>query len=137
MAQQPFFTGLVYDEDERPLETATIGSDYFYVLDDNGFHRHIEAEKVDRQVLEFFVEQLRENKDVAIMQAMQMMGKDDLFTKAALDAQMNNVSVDDILKEGLPEQARNVMGMVGFRVIVNVHGDIVRLDHPALPDDMG
>ena len=137
VAGQPFFAGLVYDEKERPLATTMVGSQAFYVFDDDGFHRHIEAEQVDRRLLEFFVEQLQENKDMAIMQVMKMMGKDDLLTKAALDAQMRSVDVDQILQQGLPEQARNMMGMVGFRVIVDVHGEIVRMEQPTLPDGMG
>lgn len=112
-----------------------VGDDAFYVVDDDGFLRHIESEEIDRQVLEFFLEQLEQNKDIAISQAMNMMGKDDIFTKAALDAQMRNIDADQIIEQGIPEQARNAMGMVGFRVIVNVHGDVVRIDQPAVPDE--
>jgi hypothetical protein len=135
VAQQAFFRDLVYDEDENPVETKTIGGEAFYVVDDQGFARHIEAEQIDRRVLTAFLDQLEDNKDLAITQAMKMMGKDDLFTKAALDAQMRNIDLDQILAQGLPEQARNMMGMIGFRVIINVHGEIVRLDQPALPEE--
>lgn len=135
MAQQAFFRGLVYDEFENPVQSKTIGGEAFYVVDDQGFLRHIEAEQIDRRILTVFLEQLEENKDLAITQAMQMMGQDDLFTKAALDAQMRNIDVDQILQQGLPEQARNMMGMVGFRVVIDVHGEIIRFDQPALPDD--
>lgn len=135
MAQQAFFRGLVYDEFDNPVESKTIGGEAFYVVDDQGFLRHIEAEQIDRRILTVFLEQLEENKDLAITQAMQMMGQDDLFTKAALDAQMRNIDVDMILQQGLPEQARNMMGMVGFRVVIDVHGEIIRFDQPALPDD--
>ena len=136
MGQQALFTGLVYDEDENLVETAVVGEETFYVVDDNGFLRHIEAEEVDRQVLQVFVEQLHENKDMAIEQALRMMGQDDLLTKAALDAQMRNVSVDQILQQGIPEQAREMMGMVGFRVVINVHGELVRFDQPAVPGSL-
>ena len=44
MAQQALFKGLVYDEREIPLETAIVGSDAFYVVDDSGFLRHIDAD---------------------------------------------------------------------------------------------
>lgn len=135
MAQQAFFRGLVYDEFENPVETRSIGGEAFYVVDDQGFARHIEAEQIDRRVLKVFLEQLEQNKDLAISQAMQMMGKDDLFTKAALDAQMRNIDLDQILEQGLPEQARNMMGMMGFRVVIDVHGEIVRFDQPTLPEE--
>ncbi|MFW6068427.1 MAG: hypothetical protein ACOC9E_02480 [Chloroflexota bacterium] len=135
MARQALFAGLVYDEYDNVLSVTTVGEDAFYVVDDDGFLRHIESEHVDRQVLEFFLEQLEDNKDLAIGQAMSMMGKDDIFTKAALDAQMRNINADEIIEQGMPEQARNAMGMVGFRIIVNVHGDVVRIDQPAVPDE--
>lgn len=135
MARQALFANLVYDERDNPVNVKMVGGDAFYVVDDDGFLRHIESEAVDRQVLEFFLEQLEQNKDIAISQAMNMMGKDDIFTKAALDAQMRNIDADQIIEQGIPEQARNAMGMVGFRVIVNVHGDVVRIDQPAVPDE--
>lgn len=135
MARQALFAGLVYDEYDNVLSVTTVGQDAFYVVDDDGFLRHIESEHVDRQVLEFFLEQLEENKDLAIGQALSMMGRDDIFTKAALDAQMRNIDADQIIEQGIPEQARNAMGMVGFRIIVNLHGEVVRIDQPAVPDD--
>lgn len=135
MAQQAFFAGLIFDEDGNPVRTASVGSELFYVVDDDGFLRHVDAEKVDRQVLGFFVEQLEENKDVAVAQMLQMIGSDDLMTRAAVEAQMRNVNVDQILAQGLPQQARDMLGMMGFRVVINVHGELVRLDQPALPGD--
>lgn len=135
MAKQALFAGLVYDERDNAVAVAMIGDEAFYVVDDDGFLRHIESEMVDRQVLEFFLQQLEENKDLAIGQAMNMMGKDDIFTKAALDAQMRNIDADQIIEQGIPEQARNAMGMVGFRVIVDVHGEVIRIDQPAIPDE--
>ena len=135
MARQALFAGLVYDESDNPVATTTVGDEAFYVIDDAGFLRHVESQTIDRQVLQVFTDQLEENKDFAIAQAMQMMGKDDLMTKAALDAQMRNIDLDAIIEQGIPEQARNVLGMVGFRIIVNVHGEVVRLDQPAVPDD--
>ena len=135
MARQALFAGLIYDENEYPVTVTTVGDEAFYVVDDDGFLRHIESEQVDRQVLEFFLEQLEDNKDLAIGQAMNMMGQDDLFTKAALDAQMSNIDADQIIEQGIPEQARNFMGMLGFRVVINIHGEVVRLDQPSAPDE--
>ena len=86
MARQAMFAGLVYDEYEQLVETAVVGHEAEYVIDDNGFHRHVDAEIIDRQVLAFFLQQLEENKELAIEQALNMMGTDDIFAKAALDA---------------------------------------------------
>jgi hypothetical protein len=43
--------------------------------------------------------------------------------------------MDQIMAQGIPAQAREMMGFLGFRIIINVHGDIVRLDQPAAPED--
>lgn len=134
MARQALFSGLVYDEYENPVEVTHIGDSAFYVVDDQGFYRHVESEEVDRQVVDLFLTQLEQNKDVAINEAMRMMGRDDIFTKAALDAQMRQVNADQIIEQGIPEEARTMMGMMGFRVIINVHGEVVRIDQPAIPD---
>lgn len=133
MTHQAFFSGLIVDEDENPVETAVVGNASFYVIDDDGFLRHIDAEQVDRQIIGFFVEQLQDHKDLAIAQTLQMLGTDDLMTKAAVESQMRNVTVDQILEQGLPLQARDMLGMMGFRVVIDVHGNLVRLDQPALP----
>ena len=135
MARNALFSGLVYDEREMPVEVNFVGTDAFYIVDDNGFLRHIDAETVDRQVLAIFIQQLQENKDLAVEQALKMIGKDDLFTKAAIDASMRNIDMDQIIAQGIPEQARTMMGMLGFRIIINHHGEVVRMDQPAAPDD--
>jgi hypothetical protein len=133
VAHQAIFSGLVVDENDNPVATTTVGSEQFYVIDDDGFLRHIGAEEIDREVLGFFVEQLRENQDLALAQMLQMLGSDDLMTKAAIESQMRNLTVDQILEQGLPPQARDMLGMMGFRVVINVHGELVRLDQPTLP----
>jgi hypothetical protein len=137
MARQALFHGLVYDEREVLVESTIVGSEAFYVIDDNGFRRHIDAEEVDRQVLGIFLEQLEDNKELAVEQALKFMGKDDLFTKAAIDASMRNIDMDQIIGQGIPEQARNTLGMLGFRIIINLHGELVRIDQPSAPDDYG
>lgn len=137
MAKQAIFAGLVYDEYDNIVDTAVVGNEAHYVVDDDGFLRHIDAESIDRQVLGFFLSQLEENKDLAVEQALKMIGSDDLLTKAAIDASLRNVNMDQIIAQGVPEQARDMLGMMGFRIIVDIHGDVIRLDQPALPDDSG
>ncbi len=135
MARNAIFSGLVYDEREIPVEVSHVGEDAQYVVDDNGFKRHIDAEEVDRQVLAIFLQQLEDNKDLAVEQALRMMGSDDIFAKAAIDASMRNIDMDKIIAQGIPEQARNMLGMLGFRIIINYHGELVRLDQPSVPGD--
>ncbi|WP_374688463.1 hypothetical protein [Promineifilum sp.] len=135
MSQQAMFDGLVYDEYENPVAMSIVGGEAQYVVDDDGFHRHIDAETVDRQVLAFFLSQLEANKDLAVEQALKMLGSDDLLTKAAVDASLRNINMDQIIAQGVPAQARDMLGMLGFRVVINVHGEVVRMDQPAAPED--
>ncbi|MCA9972890.1 MAG: hypothetical protein KC425_21885 [Anaerolineales bacterium] len=135
MARQALFEGLVYDEHGQLLTVTQVGGDATYVIDDNGFRRHVSSEEVDRQVLAVFLSQLEDNKALAVEQIMNMMGKDDLLTKAAIDASLRNIDMDQIIAQGVPEQARNMLGMMGFRVIINYHGEVVGLEQPAAPDD--
>lgn len=137
MARQTMFAGLVYDEYENLVETGVVGGEAYYVIDDDGFRRHIDAEVVDRQVLGFFLDQLEDNKDLAVEQALKMLGSDDLLTKAAIDASLRNVNMDQIMAQGVPTQARDMLGMLGFRVVIDLHGEVIRLDQPAAPDDSG
>lgn len=135
MAQKALFSGLVFDEDGQAVRTTYIGQDAVYVINDNGFHRHIDAEQIDRQVVEAFIEQLRENKEFAIGQALEMMNQDDIFAKAALESSIDAVDYEQVTHQGVPPQAIDMLGMLGFRIIINFHGDIVRLDQPTGPID--
>jgi hypothetical protein len=81
------------------------------------------------------MEQLHNNEDLAVEQALRMMGSDDLFAKAAVESSIKNVDADDILKQGLPLQARNMLGMMGFRIVLNYRGELVRVDQPSIEAD--
>ena len=137
MARQAIFEGTIYDEDDNLLATAVVGGEAQYVFDDDGFHRHIDAEIIDRQVLAFFLEQLQQNRDIAVQQALQMLGSDDLMTKAAVDSSLRNITMDQILAQGVPTQAREMLAMMGFRVVVNMHGEVLRMDQPSVEGDEG
>ena len=133
MSSQAVFEGLVLDETGRPLEVATVGGEAQYVMDDGGFRRHIDAGLVDRQVIQSIQEQVNANKALVEDAIMKMIGKDDLFTKAALDVSIKNM--DQAIARGLPEDARLWLGMMGFRVVVDLHGDVVRFDMPSTTDE--
>ena len=135
MTTQALFSGLIIDEQDNLVGTGYIGSEAQYIIDDDGFHRHIPAKQIDQHILTMFIEQLKNNKDMAVQQALKMMGKDDLFTKAALDASISNVDMEQIMKQGLPQQARDMMGMMGFRIIVNYRGEIVNINQPYITDE--
>lgn len=133
--RQALFEGLVYDEAGNPVDTTFIGVEPHYVVMDDGFKRHIAAETVDRQVVEWIQGQALANKDLVSEQLMKMMGQEDLFTKAMIDSSLGNM--DKMMDQGIPPDARMMLGMMGFKVVINVHGDLVDLQAPTqeLPDD--
>lgn len=138
MSKAPLFAGLVIDEFDRAVDTTLVGGEYCYVVDDDGFLRHISAEQIDRQVLEKMGELIRGNEDILGEQTAKMMGQDDIFSRAMIQKQLENIEeqFEKIMDSGIPEEGRSYMGMMGFKVIVNVHGDVIRLDQPSgIPED--
>ena len=137
MGIKAVFEGLVFDDNDRQLSVSFVGDEACYVIDDDGFLRHITASKVDSQVLDALFSQIEENKEAITEQTVKMMGQDDLFTHAIIQNQLENV--DDqkcrILEQGLPEDGRVYLGMLGFKVIVDYHGEVLRVEQPALPAD--
>jgi hypothetical protein len=129
-----FFAGLVETEEGEPVEVTTIGGSSYYVINDQGFRRHVEAAAVDRVVLAQFLEQLRANQDEASALMLRMMGQDDLFTKAMVDSTIRNINLDQVLGQSLLPDARQWLGMLGFRVVIDLHGEVVRVDMPATPE---
>ncbi len=122
------FSGLIQDENGNPVDDVLVGNVPNYVVEDAGFRRHVESEAVDRQVIGMLREQFLAHRDIATEAMLQMLGKDDLFTKAMIDASIKNM--DQVLNQGLPDGARAWLGMLGFRVIVDTHGQVVRLEMP-------
>ncbi|GIV63285.1 MAG: hypothetical protein KatS3mg045_0624 [Bellilinea sp.] len=131
---QPLFAGLVVDENDQVVETAMVGSEPMYVVNDAGFRRHIPAEYVDRQVLNFLKEQISGHEDLLTEQTAKMLGQEDIFSKAIIEKQFRNIDqqFEQLLKTGIPEEGRAYMGMMGFRIVINFHGDVVRIDQPGL-----
>ena len=129
------FKGLVYDEADAVVESTFIGAEPNYVVRDGDFKRHIPAEVVDRQVVEWIQQQALANKELVSDQIMTMLGQDDLFTKAMIDSSLGNM--DKMMEQGIPDDARTMLGMMGFKIVINVHGELVNLDmpHQQLPDD--
>ena len=127
------FEGLVVDEAGHAVTTSFVGDEPCYVVDDDGFKRHILSEQVDCQVLEKMKEQITGNEDLLSEQTAKMLGSEDIFSKAMIETQLKNIDkqFDNILEMGIPEESRAYMGMLGFKVVINVHGEVVRLDQPA------
>jgi hypothetical protein len=139
MAKQPLFAGLVLDEFGKPAESAMVGDEPCYVVDDAGFRRHIPSAEVDRQVLDQMAEMMKGSEDLLSEQAAKMIGQDDLFTVAAIQQQLKNMDkqFDQLLQVGLPEDMRAYLGMMGFKIIINVHGEVLKVEQPGAVGDEG
>jgi hypothetical protein len=139
MAQKPLFEGLVFDEFDKPVEVAYVGDEPFYVVDDAGFLRHIPSEDVDRQVLESMRELIDGHEDLLSEQTAKMLGQEDIFTRAMIESQLKNIDqqFDTLFSSGIPEEGRAYMGMMGFRITIDVHGEVIKIDQPGMiaPED--
>jgi hypothetical protein len=137
MAQRALFGGLVIDEYGAPVGVKQIGDEAFYVINDDGFLRHVESEKVDRQVLEQMRELIQGHEDLISQGTMEMIGQEDIFTRAMIESSLRDLDAqfDRLIATGLPEEGRAWLGMLGFQVVVNVHGDVVRVEQPSGPEE--
>ena len=134
MPTEPLFAGLVFDEDDQLAETTYIGSEPCYVVDDNGFKRHIPSADVDRQVLTLMKDGIEGHEDIISEQAAKMTGQDDIFSRAVFLEQLKNIDrqFEQLIEEGLPEDGRAYMGMTGFKIVIDHHGDVVDLEQPGM-----
>lgn len=132
MTKKPLFPGLVFDENDKPAGTAYVGDEPCYVVDDAGFRRHIPSEQVDKQVLERMQDLIKGNESLLSEQAAKMLGQEDVFSVAAIASQLKNMDrqFDSMLETGLPEEARAYLGMLGFKIVINMHGEVLRMDQP-------
>lgn len=141
MTNKALFEGLVVDEHDRPVEVVMVGGEPCYVVDDAGFRRHIPAEQVDLQVLEAMREMIAGHEDLLSEQAAKMLGSDDPFSVAAIENQLKNIDrqYEQLFQTGIPEEGRAYMGMMGFRVRIDVHGEVLEVIQPGMiaDDDEG
>ena len=139
MSNQPLFQGLIFDENDQPVDVTIVGDEPCYVVNDAGFHRHIPSESVDRQVLMMMGKMIEGHEDELAEQTAKMLGQDDIFSKALIENQLKNMEqqFEAVLKTGIPEEGRAYMGMMGFRVKINVHGEVLEVNQPGTiaPDD--
>jgi hypothetical protein len=134
MAAKALFPGLVVDENDQLAETTFVGDEAFYVVNDAGFHRHISSEFVDRQVLQLMKQQIEGHEDLISEETAKMLGQEDIFTKAMLMQQLKKIDqqFDTLLQTGIPQEGLAYLGMMGFRVVINIHGDVIEFHQPGI-----
>lgn len=139
MPRQPLFAGLVFDEEDQPVSVASVGGEPFYVVNDAGFLRHIPSEQVDRQVLEGMRQMISGHEDAISEQTAKMLGQDDIFSKALIENQLKQIDkqFNALLESGIPEEGRAYMGMIGFRIRINLHGEVIEVLQPGATEEGG
>jgi len=130
--RQALFPGLVYNELGEAAALVYIGGVAHYAIPDAGFLRHVEAYKVDGAVIADLKEQITSMQDEVVRSMLQMLGRDDIFTKAAIDASIRNLEQN--IRQSNTDQWVPWLRLFGFRVVVDVHGEIVEIIYPSQPD---
>ena len=136
MATKAVFEGLVFDENDQSVEVGYVGGEACYVVNDAGFRRHISSEIVDLQVLEQIQHVISGNENILSEQAAKLMGQDDIFSKAIIENQIRHIDqqFQMLLNMGIPDETRAYLGMVGFRIKINLHGDVIDIEQPGMVD---
>ncbi|MEA3408684.1 MAG: hypothetical protein U9R48_11530 [Chloroflexota bacterium] len=130
--RKALFPGLVYNEEGEAARVAHVGGIAHYAIPDHGFWRHVAAYEVDRVVIAAFKERLGAVKDEVVTAMLQMLGTKDLFTKVAIEASIRHLEAG--MQQGDPQEWVPSLRMLGFRIIVDVHGNVVDIIYPQPPE---
>jgi hypothetical protein len=81
-------------------------------------------------------EMIQGNEDLLSEQAAKMLGQDDIFSRAMIETQLKQMDqqFDRLMETGIPEEARAYIGMTGFRIRIDVHGDVIDIEQPGMID---
>ena len=129
--RQALFPELVFNEEGESAAVVYIGSAAHYAIPDAGFLRHVEAHKVDIAVIAQLKEHITSMQDEVVRAMLQVLGKDDIFTKAAIDASIRNL--EQSIRQSDTSRWAPWLRLLGFRIIVNVHGEVVEVVYPSQP----
>ena len=68
---------------------------------------------------------------------MEAIGQDDLFTKAVIDNSLKNLDqqFDQLIENGMPDELRAWIGMLGFRVRIDSQGNVIEVVQPEAPEE--
>ncbi|NLE46704.1 MAG: hypothetical protein GX620_18485 [Chloroflexi bacterium] len=135
--RQPLFADLVFSEEGLPVQISSVGGIPHYVVPDGDFLRHVEVEYIDRQIVAMFRERFQSMRDVIADGVAQMLGQEDLFARASVLHAIDHI--DEFFESDQidVDQLRTTLWMLKFRAVVDVHGDVVRLDVPGWELDEG
>ncbi|MGI6375720.1 MAG: hypothetical protein ACOX3S_06890 [Anaerolineae bacterium] len=129
------FGGLVFNEAGEPARVVSLGGVDHYAIPDQGFLWHVEAYRIDDVVLDEMQRQLGEVRPQVVEMMLDMLGRRDIFTKAALDASVENLAVN--VRRSDTVQWATMLGLAGFRIVVNHRGEVHEIVFPSQPEDEG
>ncbi len=135
--KKAIFEGMVFDEFDRQLPVVYVGDEPAYVIDDDGFNRHVSANEIDRQVWDYMNRGLEGNEDFISQKTAEMMGADDIFSIAVIRQQLEKRDDQfyELEKIGLPYDMRQYLKMLGFKVIVNHRGELMEVNQPSIASE--
>lgn len=131
--RQALFGGLISNQAGEPVDVTYLGDEAFYVIPDGDFKRHVEAAPVDDEILRQLQERITDMQDLVVEGVLDFLGKDDLFTKASIDMALKNF--EQGFRQADPEQWKPWLGILGFRIVVDHHGQVMQVDYPEQPMD--
>lgn len=130
--REALFPGLVYNEVGEAARVTRVGGVAHYAIPDRGFWRHVAAWDVDSVVIAEIRERLGVVEDELVTTMLQMLGTKDLFTKAAIESSIQHL--EENMRSGDPQEWVPSLQMLDFRIVVDVHGDVVDIVYPQPPE---
>ena len=78
-------------------------------------------------------EMMKGSEGLISEQTAKMLGQEDIFSKALIEQQLKNMDqqFDALVQQGIPEEGRAYLGMLGFKIVINLHGEVVRIEQPS------
>ena len=128
MAARAMFGGLVQDSRGDLVNVRRIGADEVYVVREDGFDWHLEAGKVDAAIWSHMKQMFVEHRDLIPPEALQALTNGDIFQQAAIESALDRV--DEIERIEMPPQQRDLLALLGFRVVIDYHGDVLEVVMP-------
>jgi hypothetical protein len=132
--RRALFADLVFNEEGQPTSVVYVGDVPHYAVPDGDFLRHVEADYVDRQVVAAIQARILAMRDVVTEGLIHLLGEEDLFTRPSIEHAIEHM--DQILESGDVDvdELRTALWMTGFRVVIDVHGDVVHMEIPGWDD---
>jgi len=129
--RKALFPGLVYNEEGEAAKVNHVGGIAHYAIPDRGFWRHVAARNVDSVVIAKLKERLGAVQDELVTSVLEMLGTRDLFTKGAIESSIRHL--EESMRQSDPQEWTPSLQMLGFRIVVDVHGNVVDIVYPKPP----